>query len=43
MVPEHSSVPEKRGGKARLLKAAQQLVQTRPFDEITIEEIISQV
>ena len=42
MVPEHSSVPEKRGGKARLLKAAQQLVQTRPFDEITIEEIISQ-
>ncbi len=42
MVPEHSPEPEKRGGKARLLKAAQQLVQTRAFDEITIEEIISQ-
>ncbi|HEU5382638.1 MAG TPA: TetR/AcrR family transcriptional regulator [Ktedonobacteraceae bacterium] len=31
---------EKRGGKARLLKAAQYLVQERPFDEITIDEII---
>lgn len=41
MVPEQRSYPEKRGGKARLLKAAQYLVQERSFDEITIEEIIS--
>lgn len=32
--------PEEKGGKARLLKAAQLLVQERTFDEITIEEII---
>lgn len=36
------SEPEERGGKARLLKAAQLLVQDRSFDEITIEEIIQQ-
>lgn len=34
--------PGERGGKARLLKAAQLLVQDRPFDEVTIEEIIQQ-
>lgn len=39
-MPEHSIASEKRGGKARLLKAAQHLVQERPFDEITIDEII---
>lgn len=31
---------EREGGKARLLKAAQLLVQERPFDEITVNEII---
>lgn len=39
-MPEHSVNPENKGGKARLLKAAQLLVQERPFDEITIEDII---
>lgn len=41
-MPEQRSDPEKIGGKARLLKAAQQLVQERSFAEVTIEEIISQ-
>lgn len=31
---------EREGGKARLLKAAQLLVRERPFDEITVEDII---
>ncbi|HEY3991869.1 MAG TPA: TetR family transcriptional regulator [Ktedonobacteraceae bacterium] len=31
---------EREGGKARLLKAAQLLIQERSFDEITVEEII---
>lgn len=31
---------EREGGRARLLKAAQVLVEQRPFDEITVEEII---
>ena len=31
---------EREGGKVRLLKAAQLLVQERSFDEVTVEEII---
>ncbi|HEY0754885.1 MAG TPA: TetR family transcriptional regulator [Ktedonobacteraceae bacterium] len=31
---------EREGGKARLLKAAQGLVQERSFDDVTVEEII---
>ncbi|HZS75439.1 MAG TPA: TetR/AcrR family transcriptional regulator [Ktedonobacteraceae bacterium] len=33
---------EKSKGKERLLKAAQHLAQNRPFDEITIEDIIKE-
>jgi TetR/AcrR family acrAB operon transcriptional repressor len=33
---------EKEGGKARLLEAARLLIRERPFDEVTIEEIIKQ-
>lgn len=41
MPAQHVSHEHKReGGKARLLKAAQLLVQERPFDEITVDEII---
>jgi TetR/AcrR family transcriptional regulator len=40
-VPEQRAHPEKEGGKARLLEAARLLVRERPFDEITIEEIIT--
>lgn len=39
-MPERRVQPEREGGKARLLKAAQLLVRERPFDEITVEEII---
>jgi len=31
---------EREGGKARLITAAQWLVQERPFDDVTVEEII---
>lgn len=41
-MPAAKFEPGERGGKARLLKAAQLLVQDRSFDEITIEEIIQQ-
>ena len=41
-MPTLKPEPEEKGGKARLLKAAQILVQGRSFDEITIEEIIQQ-
>jgi TetR/AcrR family transcriptional regulator len=41
-VPEYEIKPEREGGKTRLLEAARRLVRERPFDEITIEEIIKQ-
>ena len=41
-MPEHGLGTKKREGKARLLKAARELVQERSFDDITIDEIISQ-
>jgi AcrR family transcriptional regulator len=41
MVPVQRGVGHGReGGKARLLKAAMVLVQERPFDDVTVEEII---
>jgi len=40
MAGEH--VKPDKGGKARLLEAARQLVQKHDFDEITIDEIIKQ-
>lgn len=39
-MPAQQVSHEREGGKARLLKAAQLLLQERPFDEITVEEII---
>jgi AcrR family transcriptional regulator len=39
-VPAQRVSHEREGGKARLLKAAQLLIQERSFDEITVEEII---
>ncbi len=41
-MPGYEIKPEKEGGKTRLLEAARRLVRERPFDEITIEEIIKQ-
>jgi TetR/AcrR family transcriptional regulator len=39
-VPVQHVSHEREGGKARLLKAAQLLVQERSFDDVTVEEII---
>jgi TetR/AcrR family transcriptional regulator len=39
-VPAQHVSREREGGKARLLKAAQLLIQERPFDDVTVEEII---
>lgn len=39
-MPAHHVSHEREGGKARLLKAAQLLVQERSFDDVTVEEII---
>ncbi|HXL36374.1 MAG TPA: helix-turn-helix domain-containing protein, partial [Ktedonobacteraceae bacterium] len=35
-----SEVKRKSNGRVRLIHAAQQLAKERPFDEITIDEII---
>ena len=37
---EHSGDKGKSSGRARLIQAAQELAEQRPFDEITIDEII---
>ena len=39
-MPAHYVSHQREGGKARLLKAAQLLVQERSFDDVTVEEII---